>query len=128
VTTRHSPSAAKRWSPRRCDFAKPEIYEALEAHDAKYSIRLPANDNLRRNITEVADPASATGRASNRCRLFSGQPISINRDKGWLIYQMCRSLVELREGDALKPLVDCSVRWTSCWSTAFQSLHARSSS
>ena len=33
-------------------FAKPEIYEALEARDIKYAIRLPANDNLQRNITE----------------------------------------------------------------------------
>src|SRR6516162_1525961 len=34
-------------------FAKPEIYEALEERDAKYAIRLPANDNLQRNITEL---------------------------------------------------------------------------
>ena len=34
-------------------FAKPEIYEALEERDVKYAIRLPANDNLERNITEL---------------------------------------------------------------------------
>jgi hypothetical protein len=34
-------------------FAKPEIYEALEERDVKYTIRLPANDNLQRNITEL---------------------------------------------------------------------------
>jgi hypothetical protein len=34
-------------------FAKPEIYEALEARDVKYAIRLPANDNLQRNITQL---------------------------------------------------------------------------
>ena len=34
-------------------FAKPEIYAALEARDVKYAIRLPANDNLHRNITEL---------------------------------------------------------------------------
>jgi hypothetical protein len=34
-------------------FAKPELYEALEARDVKYAIRLPANDNLQRNITEL---------------------------------------------------------------------------
>jgi hypothetical protein len=34
-------------------FAKPEIYKALEARDVKYAIRLPANDNLQRNITEL---------------------------------------------------------------------------
>jgi hypothetical protein len=34
-------------------FAKPEIYEALEERDVKYAIRLPANDNLERNISEL---------------------------------------------------------------------------
>ena len=34
-------------------FAKPEVYEALEARAAKYAIRLPANNNVERNITEL---------------------------------------------------------------------------
>ena len=34
-------------------FAKPELYEALEERDVKYAIRLPANDNLQRNIMEL---------------------------------------------------------------------------
>jgi hypothetical protein len=34
-------------------FAKPELYEALEERTVKYAIRLPANDNLQRNITEL---------------------------------------------------------------------------
>ena len=34
-------------------FAKPELYEALEEQDVKYAIRLAANDNLQRNITEL---------------------------------------------------------------------------
>jgi Transposase DDE domain group 1 len=34
-------------------FSKPELYEALEERDVKYAIRLPANDNLQRNITEL---------------------------------------------------------------------------
>src|SRR3984893_5679213 len=34
-------------------FAKPELYEALEERDVKYAIRLPANDNLQRNIREL---------------------------------------------------------------------------
>jgi Transposase DDE domain group 1/Beta-propeller repeat len=34
-------------------FAKPEIYEALEERRAKYAIRLPANDNLLRDIEEL---------------------------------------------------------------------------
>jgi len=34
-------------------FAKPELYSALEERGVKYAIRLPANDNLERNITEL---------------------------------------------------------------------------
>jgi hypothetical protein len=34
-------------------FAKPELYEALEERDVKYAIRLPANDNLQRNIRDL---------------------------------------------------------------------------
>ena len=34
-------------------FAKPEIYEALEECGVKYAIRLPANDNLLRDIEEL---------------------------------------------------------------------------
>jgi Transposase DDE domain group 1 len=41
-------------------FAKPELYEALEERDVQYAIRLPANDNLQRNITELLTRASGT--------------------------------------------------------------------
>jgi hypothetical protein len=34
-------------------FAKPEIYEALEERGVRYAIRLPANDNLLRDIEEL---------------------------------------------------------------------------
>jgi hypothetical protein len=34
-------------------FAKPEIYEALEAHGVKYAIRIPANDSLEQDIAEL---------------------------------------------------------------------------
>jgi hypothetical protein len=34
-------------------FAKPKLYTALEERDMKYAIRLPANDNLERNIAEL---------------------------------------------------------------------------
>ena len=34
-------------------FAKPEIYEALEERGVKYAIRLPANENLERDIAEL---------------------------------------------------------------------------
>jgi hypothetical protein len=31
-------------------FAKPELFEAMEERDVKYAIRLPADDNVERNI------------------------------------------------------------------------------
>ena len=34
-------------------FAKPEIYEALEERGVKYAIRIPANENLQRDIEEL---------------------------------------------------------------------------
>ena len=34
-------------------FAKPEIYEALDERGVKYAIRIPANDNLERDIAEL---------------------------------------------------------------------------
>ncbi len=34
-------------------FAKPEIYEAKEARGVKYALRIPANENLERDITEL---------------------------------------------------------------------------
>ena len=34
-------------------FAKRELYEAREEREVKYAIRLPANDNLKRNIVEL---------------------------------------------------------------------------
>jgi hypothetical protein len=34
-------------------FAKPEIYEALEERGVKYAIRIPANENLERDISEL---------------------------------------------------------------------------
>ena len=34
-------------------FARPEVYEALEARGVKYAIRIPANDSLERDIAEL---------------------------------------------------------------------------
>jgi len=39
--------------PGDAAFAKPELYEALEERTVKYAIRLPANDHLQRNISEL---------------------------------------------------------------------------
>jgi len=43
-------------------FAKPEIYEAMVERGVKYAIRLPANDNLLRDIEELL--ARPVGRPS----------------------------------------------------------------
>mgnify|MGYP005840012151 CR=1 FL=1 len=45
-------------------FAKPEIYAALEEREAKYAIRIPANDNLQRDIAELL--TRPVGRPSHR--------------------------------------------------------------
>ena len=37
-------------------FAKPELYESVEEREAKYAIRLPANDNLERKVAVVDPP------------------------------------------------------------------------
>jgi hypothetical protein len=34
-------------------FAKPEVYEALEERGVKYAIRIPANENLERDVAEL---------------------------------------------------------------------------
>ncbi len=53
-------------------FAKPEVYEALEERGTRYAIRLPANDNLERNITELLKrPAGRPSyRPLVRCKSF----------------------------------------------------------
>ena len=45
-------------------FAKPEIYEALEARGVKYAIRIPANDSLDRDIAELL--TKPVGRPSHK--------------------------------------------------------------
>jgi Transposase DDE domain group 1 len=45
-------------------FAKPEIYEALEERGVKYAIRIPANENLERDIAELLTRPS--GRPSHK--------------------------------------------------------------
>src|ERR1035437_4725047 len=63
-------------------FAKPEIYAALEERGVKYAIRLPANDNLERNIAELL--TRRVGRPSYRpvirYRSFLYQAATWNRE------------------------------------------------
>jgi hypothetical protein len=60
-------------------FAKPELYEALEERDVNYAIRLPANDNLQRNIRELFT-GQWDGQARSRC--FDSKVFSIRRRVG----------------------------------------------
>ena len=67
-------------------FAKPEIYEAMEERGVKYAIRLPANDNLLRDIGELL--TSPVGRPSHKpivwYRDFSIRlPVGRQPDEWW---------------------------------------------
>jgi hypothetical protein len=59
-------------------FVKPEIYEALEERGVNYAIRLPANDNLLRDIGELL--TRPVGRPSHKpvvwCKGFLYQAAS----------------------------------------------------
>jgi Transposase DDE domain group 1 len=60
-------------------FAKPEIYEALEERGVKYAIRIPANDNLQRDVEELLK--RPVGRPSKRPRVeYKG---FLYRAAGW---------------------------------------------
>ena len=67
-------------------FAKPEIDEALEERDVKHAIRIPANDNLQRDVEELLK--RPVGRpARNRrssTRTFSTRRLVGRRPDGWL--------------------------------------------
>ena len=66
-------------------FAKPEIYEALEERGVKYAIRIPANENLQRDIEELL--TRPVGRPSHkppfRYKSFLYQAESGSRRGGW---------------------------------------------
>ena len=68
-------------------FAKPEIYEALEERGVKYAIRIPANENLERDIGGAADRARWDARAISRwsgTRAFSTRPrVGRRRGEWW---------------------------------------------
>ena len=58
-------------------FAKPEIYDLLEAEGVRYAIRLPANQVLQRRIGQLP-----TGRSAGRRRSRSfGSPASAIRPR-----------------------------------------------
>jgi len=66
-------------------FAKPESYEALEERGVKYAIRIPANDSLERDISELL--TRPVGRPSHKpscgTRAFSTK-LRVGRGRdGW---------------------------------------------
>ena len=67
-------------------FAKPELYESVEEPEAKYAIRLPANDNLERKVAQLltrplGGPATSRWSAT---RAFSiRRPVGPRRDAWW---------------------------------------------
>jgi hypothetical protein len=80
-------------------FAKPELYEALEERTVKYAIRLPANDNLQRNITELL--TRPVGRPSDgpvvRYKSFFYQAAS------WTMARRVVAKVEFHRGELFPP-------------------------
>ena len=83
-----SRSWARKWSFRAdAAFAKPEIYEALEERGVKYAIRIPANENLERDIAELLTAAWWEGRATSPwsgTRAFcTRQPVGRRRGAWW---------------------------------------------
>lgn len=66
VTRDRAAAEARERSGLRADaaFAKPEIYEALEQRGVNYAIRIPANENLERDIAELLP--RPVGRPSSR--------------------------------------------------------------
>jgi len=76
-------------------FAKPELYKALEERDVQYAIRLPADNNLQGNITELL--TRPVGRPSHkpvfRFRSFRYQAAS------WTIARRVVAKVEFHCGE-----------------------------
>ena len=57
-------------------FAKPEIYETLESRGVKYAIRIPASDNLERDVAELLPRPVGVPVTNRSCgtRAFSTRP------------------------------------------------------
>ena len=67
-------------------FAKPEIYEALEERGVKYAIRIPANDNLERDIARTGAASGGQAQPASRwssTRAFCIKPGVGRRPDGW---------------------------------------------
>jgi len=78
-------------------FAKPEIYEALEKRGVKYAIRIPANDNLERDIAELL--TRPVGRPSHKPVVwYKG---FLYQAASWKIARRVVAKVELHFGELL---------------------------
>jgi hypothetical protein len=76
-------------------FAKPEIYEALEERGVKYTIRIPANDSLERDIAELL--TRPVGRPSHKAVVwYKG---FLYRAESWTKARRVVAKVEFHSGE-----------------------------
>src|ERR1700730_3113774 len=79
-------------------FAKPELYEALEERDVQYAIRLPANDNLQRNIRELL--TRPVGRPSQK-QVFRSKSF-LYQAASWTVARRVVAKVEFHCGELFR--------------------------
>jgi Transposase DDE domain group 1 len=85
--------------PRRCGLPRPEIYEAHEARQVKYAIRLPANGNLESRITELLKRPA--GRPSYRPSWYKS---FLYQAASWTKARRIVAKVEFHFGELLAPV------------------------
>lgn len=84
-------------------FAKPEVYEALEERSVKYAIRIPANDSLERDISELL--TRPVGRPSHKPVVWYKS--FLYQAASWQTARRVAAKVEFHVGE-LFPRVDSS--------------------
>jgi hypothetical protein len=77
--------------------AKPEIYEALEAHGVTYAIRLPTNNSLERDIAELR--TRSVGRPSHKPVI--GYKSFLYQAASWKTERRVVAKVEHHQGELL---------------------------
>jgi hypothetical protein len=83
------------WFRANAAVAKPDIYEALEEHGAKYTIRISANDCLLRVIAESLTRPVAVRDISPLC----GTRVFIYRTASWMAARRVVAKVEFHAGE-----------------------------
>ena len=76
-------------------FAKPEIYEALEERGVKYAIRIPANENLERDVAELLP--RPVGRPSHKPIMWYKS--FLDKDASWTMARRVVAKVEHHAGE-----------------------------